>query len=275
MRVPNPGYSEGAAWTGLPLPQTQTVANVEICLASVKVASQKAEYWRSASPYWEPQFELRLNGRLQSGWKTDWTAEDRYGNHGQHLGLAEPVLKFNGVFHPQPTNFFSAVLITNAPVFGLPRTNDSLWNLSVLASNLPVKLLGVFPAGVYTFSEGEYLTNPPLKLGAMKGGAPSGWVGASRREGPSRTRSYRAHYSDVPVILIQIPSRADDELFGLRLTDEGGHVFGAEREPEGSAARILPFLVRVPPESKHLRPELLYLRPVTAEFLVQLPRPDK
>lgn len=275
MQIPNPGFNSGADWAGHPLPQAQIRSDgkLEARLPKVTVATNKEEYWQSASPYWQPQFELWRDGVNQiAGWKTEWTAEDRYGNRGQKLGLTEPVLKFIGTFHPEATNFAGAVLLMNLPETDLSSPTQSVWNVSASADNTPFQVIGFFPANIYTFSDGEYLTNPPVKVGPTMGGAPSGWVSSSRRLTPSVTRVYYSHYSDAPVIYVHVPNRSSDDLIGIRLVDPQGRVYAAEREPEGSSAGILPFIIRVPPEVKQVRPELMYLPSVSAEFLVQLPK---
>jgi hypothetical protein len=276
MVLRNPAYHEGEQWTGNPLPQKQRSGEAEIILTKLTVSTNEASYWRSASPYWKPEFEIWWSGRKQTnGWDLEWIAEDRYGNRGEQLGTAEPVLKFKATFHPSATNVNGPVLITRLPTTEIPIESNVWWNISASVTTNQVTILGIFPAGVHTFSEGEYLTNPPVAFGAVGGGARSGWVSQSRRVTPSRRESFHGHYSDVPVIYARVSNPQSKDRIGLTLAGDDERVFLAEPEPQGSANGVVPFLLKTPPEIKSVRAELVLLPPVEAEFLINTASDEK
>lgn len=268
--LPNPGFTKAADWKGEAPPLKARDGEYELVLTGLKKATNKGEYWRAKAVYWEPEFELwRAGEKLEKGWDLEWKAEDAWGNRGQQLGLNKAVLKFAATFYPSGTNLASAVLITNTPAAEVGSGSNQWWNVAGMVTTNQVEILGFFPAGVHTFSEGEYLTNPPTRFGPTRGGAPSGWVSSSRST-PLKVQRYFGHYSDVPVIYVRVADPKSKQRIAMRVRDAAtGTNYLAEPEPEGNAERILPFLVKVPAEVKRVEAELLLLPPVTAEFLVR------
>ena len=266
----NPGYTEPAAWTGAKVPQKQMRGEYEIALTSLVATNNKGAYWKTPASYWVPQFEIRRAGEKQgSGWDIEWNAEDPYGNRGQELGLRQPVLKFTVDCYPSGTNMGAAVLITNLAAADVRTTTNIIWNVPAMVSSNRVVILGFFPAGMYIFSEGEYLTNPPVQLGPTRGGAPSGWVGTSRQT-PLRNISYHGHYSDAPVIYVRVANPKSKERIAIRLRDvDSGKYFLTMAEPQGAAANVLPFIVRTPQNVTNVMAELVRLPALNAEFLVE------
>jgi hypothetical protein len=154
------------------------------------------------------------------------------------------------------------------PPIPVSPTNIHWWNLPAMHAPDGLTILGLFPSGMHVFSEGQYLSNPPVSLGATRGGARTGWVGTSRRETPSRTRVYRGHYSDAAVIYVRVPETKSDRRLGMRLIDNRQRVFSATPEPQGASDGILPFIARTPPEVMMVTPELVLLPEIKAEFLI-------
>jgi len=134
-----------------------------------------------------------------------------------------------------------------------------------------IPVLGIFTNGVHVFLDGVYQTNPAVKMGAVRGGAPSGWTGQSRRVSPTRVDFWAGHYTPVPVIYVQAKELNATERLAVRLRDETGHYWLAK--PEGNNQGIKPFLVELPPEVKTVVAEFVLLRPVHADFLVKMPEP--
>jgi hypothetical protein len=266
--VPNPGMTPAKDWKGEAPPVRKREGAYEVVLRSLTVKTNGGEYWKGASAYWEPQFELWKQGeQLKQGWTLEWSAEDAWGNRGKELGTTKPVLKFQASYFPSATNEANAVLVTNTPVAEVG-AGSQWWNFAAPVGTNRVELLGLFPAGVHTFSDGEYLTNPPIKFAATMGGAPSGWVGGSRRT-PLRVEEYRAHYSDVPVIYARVSDPKNADRVAMRVRDaESGRTYVAEPEPQGAAGNILVYLVKVPKEVRKVSAELVFLPPVRAEFFV-------
>lgn len=268
--LPNPGFAKAADWKGEELPLRKRVGDYEVLFGGLTVTTNGGEYWRAKSVYWKPDMDLRRGGKkLEEGWELEWTAEDAWGNRGQGLGVTKPVLKYFAKFYPSGTNAEAAVLITNTPVATVGGGSNEWWNVETMVGTNAVEILGLFPAGVHTFSEGKYLTNPPTKFGPVRGGAKSGWVSSSRRT-PMGVKLHHGHYSDVPVIYVRVTNPKSEQRVAMRLRDaETGEYFLAEPEGQGRAGSILPFLVRGVPEGRKVRAELVLLQPVEAEFLVR------
>ena len=267
--LPNPGYTTGTDWQGEWPPLKRRDGGHEMVLKDLIATTNKGTYWKAANVFWKPEFEIWTQGkREESGWDLEWMAEDAYGNRGQELGVTKPVLKFTATFHPSGTNMGRAVLITNLPITVMGSNSNEWWNLAAMVTTNRVEILGLFPAGVHTFSEGEYLTNAPTKFGPVRGGAPTGWVSSSR-ETPLRKQSFHGHYSNVPVIYVRVADPKSTQRIAMRVRDvETGAYHLAAPEPQGSASRIVPFLVSTPPEVQRIEADLVLLPPLSAEFLV-------
>jgi hypothetical protein len=148
-----------------------------------------------------------------------------------------------------------------------------------MASN-EVVVLGLFQRGTHTFSEGSYESSSAAVLGPS-GGAPSGWTGMSRRITPLRVMESHSHYTPSPVLYIQYQRRARDtsgldhpvrarpdesERLAVRLRDDHGQYWLAKSE--GAVDGINPFLLALPPGVTNVVPEVVWLKPVQADFLV-------
>ena len=268
--LPNPGFTKPVAWEGKAPPLRERVGEHEVVLAGLKKATNKGAYYRAEAIYWLPELELWQGGRkAEDGWDLEWTAEDAWGNRGQQLGLNKATLKIEATYYPSGTNHSATVVITDTPVAELASNTNQWWNVAGMVTTNRVEILGLFPAGAHTFSDGEYLTNPPTKFAPVRGGAKSGWVSSSKRT-PLKVERHFGHYTDVPVIYVRVADPKSKQRIALRVRDADTDKFYlAESEPQGSADRILPFLVRVPAEVKQVRAELVLLPPVKAEFLVR------
>jgi len=271
IMLPNPGFTAPRPWRGKAAPQREVQGDYELVLRKLNVVTNPGTYWKSAIAYWHPEMEIWRGGEKQeSGWEFEFMAEDRYGNRGEQLGLTEPVLKFTVTFHPSATNFDAAVLWKTLPAVTLGATEKILWNLPATFTTNHATILGFFPAGVHEFGEeGEYLSNSPSRFGPVRGGAKSGWVSQSKRETPTRTRRWYGHYSDVPIIYVRLSNPNNGQRMAMRLVDEQKQVFLAEAEPQGAANGVLPFLIRTPPGGATVRPELVLLPAVKADFLIE------
>jgi hypothetical protein len=159
----------------------------------------------------------------------------------------------------------------------LANLQSNAWrNLVVTNDSKQFTVLGLCNPGVYTFSGGNFDTNPATpRMGATKGGAPSGWVGMSRRVSPLQIKFWSGHYTPVPTAYIRAPKTSSKERFGLRLRDDLGRYWLAKAETQGpSSEGIWPFLLEIPPDVKKVSGEVVLLKPVQAEFTVKTPKPD-
>jgi hypothetical protein len=271
VTLENPGVTEARDWEGAKVPVGRQVGIYEVVLREIVRATNRAQPWRGAGAHWKPEFELRKRGESLDGWDLEWIAEDEWGNRGHSLGLKPQVLKVEAMFYPRGTNLVDAIPVRQMPVEVLG--SNAWWNATAVVDGggerNEVKILGLFEAGVHTFSDGEYLTNPPAKFAPVQGGSPSGWVGSSRRT-PLKVERYDGHYTDVPVIYVKVGNPNSRQRIAMRVRDvESGAYYLAESEGQGARSGIVPFLVREPNVGKKVEAELVFLLPVRAEFLVE------
>jgi hypothetical protein len=135
-------------------------------------------------------------------------------------------------------------------------------------------VLGLFLRGTHTFSEGNYEGSSTTVLGPS-GGAPSGWTGMSRRINPLRVKESHSHYTPSPVLYLRYDRPTPDPnglpaasgRLAVRLRDDQGQYWVAKAE--NAVDGINPFLVEVPPGVTNVVPEVVWLKPVQANFFVQ------
>ena len=277
IELPNPHIVRPAVWSGKPLPQVQIAGDLEVAMTSLLLRTNGSthKYWESPARYWLPIFELRQAGKPVSRWEApEWIAEDPAGNRSRFLGVHQPVLRFSATFYPSPTNTEAAILLGSSPPF-TPEDLQSnlLWNLPLNYNQRTFNALGVFTNGTHIFLEGVYQTNPPtsVAMGPVRGGAPSGWVGLSRRVSPTRVEDWAGHYTPVPVIYIQAKELPPTERLAVRLRDNEGGLWVATPESQGNSQGIHPFLLKLPADAKTFVAEFVLLRPAKADFLVNVP----
>ena len=277
-KVRNPHVFQPANWAGNSLPQSTNVGGMEIWLSELIVRTNggQQKYWEVPASYFEPVWECRQNGKPAAGWaKPEWIAEDSIGNRGQFLGVHQPVLRFFATAYPEATNPQVAQLIATLPQTDLATLSTNLWwnKTNSVAAN-QVVVLGLFLRGTHTFSEGNYESNSTAVLGPG-GGSPSGWTGMSRRISPLREYESHSHYTPDPVLYIRYDRPAPDPnglsaesgRLAVRFRDDHGQYWVAKAED--AVDGINPFLVEVPPGVTNVVPEVVWLKPVQANFFVE------
>jgi hypothetical protein len=186
MEFPNPHVVQPAAWTGMELPQQKEAGDLNIVLTGLRLRTNSVppNYWETRSVYWEPVWELRHGNEKIGGWdEPEWFAEDSTGNRGKCLGTYQSVLRFSATFYPAATNDDAAHPLAHLPQTIVTNLQSALWwNQTVEYQTNHISILGLFPAGSYVFNQGALLTNPPVAMGPVRGGAPSGWTGRERGE---------------------------------------------------------------------------------------------
>jgi len=298
VELPNPHVVRPAAWTGLDLPQQKPADDLNIVLAGLRPRTNNAspKIYETRMVYWEPVWELRRGTEKVDGWtKPEWLAEDPLGNRGQYLGTNQPVLRFSATFYPAATNAGAAQLLATLPQTTVTNLQTTVWwNQTARHGSNDIVVLGLFPPGNRVFEDGVLLTNPPVSMGATRGGAPSGWTGTSRAVNPLKVVHYSGHYSTTnSVIYVSAPKlghatplamhlgdkqsesgrvlKEVEPRLAMRLRDEQGRYWVAKPESEGAVNGIYPFLIDLPPDVNRVTPELVLLKPVEAEFTVKTP----
>jgi hypothetical protein len=279
LEVPNPQVVQQPVWSRKPLPQERAVGGLEVVMTDLllRTNGSTSRYWESPARYWLPVWELRQEGRPVSGWeKPEWIAEDPSGNRSRFLGVHQPVLRFSGTFYPSPTNRQAAMLIgSSSPFHPGSLQSNVFWDLRLSYGKATLIALGIFTNGTHLFLEGAYQTNPPaaVRMGPVRGGAPSDWVGTSRRVTPTRVEEWAGHYTPVPTIYVQAKDLPPGERLAVRLRDEQDRLWVAKPEPQGNGQGIHPFLLDLPSDVKTVVAEFVVLRPVEAEFTSNVPPP--
>ena len=279
----NPNPIIPATWTADPLPQTKTVGKTEIRLTSLTVCTNgqgRKSYYETATRYFEPVLEILTNHKSVLGWsKPEWIAESPNSNRGQFLGVHQPALRFVTTVYPEATNTSAAQLIATLPQTDLSAiSTNQWWDAANSYGSNTVVVLGLFLRGTHTFSEGVYKSSSPTVNGPG-GGAPSGWTGSSQQVTPFKVINLYNHYTPTPVIYLRIKTGGQDpftsagdaqsvnaERLAIRLRDDHGGYWVAKAENEVDG--IQPFLIELPPGVTNIVPELVLLKPLKAEFLV-------
>jgi hypothetical protein len=266
LEIPNPAPTRAESWDGSLPPLVKKVGNFELRLSNLTNLQRPDLGLEMPNLYLQPNFEVLEGGQIQPGWQVEWTAADPIGNRGQFLGIHKPVLKFFASAYPMATNVQAAL-----PLLTLSNIDLTLVSTQFVTLRPPsgeISTIGIFPPGMYIFSEGRFDTNPAAMMGPVRGGAPSGWVGTSMQVTPVRHKEYSGHYCNVPVIYLKRESLKTEDHLGIRLRDEKGRYWMAKPEPQGNSMGILPFMLDLPPEVKIVTPEIVVSSPLKAEFIV-------
>jgi len=273
--IPNPHVVRPAEWTGADLPQQTNFADLNIVLARLRLRTNalSPRYYETRTVYWDPVWELRCGSEKVTGWtKPEWLAEDPLGNRGQYLGTNQPFLRFSATFYPAATNV-AAKLLAALPLS--PVTNKESvvwWNQAARQGTNGILVLGLFPPGTRVFENGQLLTNPPVKTGPVRNGAPSGWTGISQAVSPLKLVHYNSHYSITNcVIYVSAPNFSGPARLAVRLRDEQGRYWETKAGSQRGVNGIYPFLLELPSDVVHVTPELVLLSPVEATFTVKTP----
>ncbi len=283
-KILNPRVFQSADWSGKSLPQSTNTGGLEIFLNALVTRTNggRKKYWEAPATYFEPVWDCRQNEKPSVGWeKPEWFAEDAKGNRGKFLGIHQPVLHFFAVAYPEATNLQAAQLIATLPRTDLTTLTTNLWwNQTNSFGSNQLTVLGLFRPGTHIFSQGNYQSSTTAVLGPG-GGARSGWTGMSRRISPVRVKETHSHYTPSPVLYIQVAHHATDpSMFdhsvralpgagrlAVRLRDDHGQYWVAKSESDMEG--IHPFLVELPPNVTNVVPEVVWLKPVHVNFLVE------
>ena len=280
VTFPNPNLVTNVpVWSPTALPAVHAARGVDLILSGFnrRTNGGPEKLWETPSQHWIPRFELRTNGQPAEGWLVpEWSAEDPTGNQGQSLGLHEPIQRFHVLVFPSVTNSLLQELAVALPQVDLRQLGSGLtWSLSGTTGPVAFDALGVLPAGVHMFTDRQLTTNPPpyARMAPTMGGSPSGWASITASVTPSRKQTWYGHETPVPTLYLRAPTIPGDDRMGVRVRDEQGRLWAAEPEEQGRRDDIRPFLLRLPPEVQVVTPEVVFLRPLAADFTVAMPPP--
>jgi hypothetical protein len=258
-----------AAWTPETLPATRRVEGVEFRLESLAIQTNGGPQrtWEPLSLHWQPVFSLSAGGAPATNWTTpEWEAEDAIGNRGQTLGLHEPLLKFIGTTYPEPEAVQGEARRWRLSVMSLPTTPRGLrWNTNRVLRAASISVIGLFPPGAYTFSQGQ-LTNPPWTIGGR------GWTGLSQQFAPGRWRNWDTFGTTNYTAFLRWPRGKDDQRLAVGLRYKQGQASRTQwaRRDDGGGVSAFVFDA-LPDETQELQLEVVLQEPLHAEFVVRPP----
>jgi hypothetical protein len=259
-------------WTSEPMPATHTTNGLQITLAALALHTNGGPktFWEPLSRHWHPVFKLVQNGQPATGWaEPEWEAEDPAGNRGRTLGLREPIQKFHVITRPLPE--------------AIAEDSPDRWQLPAVAPPEPasralaqthrnlrganVEVIGLFPPGDYTFSEGQLTNMPGGKMMAN-----GGWVGTREQIQVGVWRQWSDYGNATNYILFVrfSPTNRETRLAARR---RGGSPEDPWLSPNEGPDNIMAFDVAPPPKGKRVALDLVVLTPVQTQFTVQAPQP--
>jgi hypothetical protein len=257
-------------WTAEALPATRRVGEIAFRLESLAIKTNGGPHqeWAPLSLHWQPVFSLDVGGQPAINWTTpEWEAEDATGNRGQTLGLHEPMLKFIATTYPKPEAVSDEAKRWQLPVVRLPTPPQGFrWNTNRVVSGTSFNVIGLFPPGAYTFSQGQ-LTNPPSGVSSLRG-----WTGLSKQVFPGRWQHWATHgATNYTAFLRWTGGKAEQRIaVGLRYKQGQDSRTQWGRCDEGGG--VSAFVFDTPLEEvQEVGLEVVLLEPLHAEFVVRPP----
>jgi hypothetical protein len=264
------GKCVAASWTPEPIPATHQVGELEVALQELRIKTNgtPTRYWEPQTRHWEPVFQLSRVGKPATDWESpEWVAEDATGNRGQTLGLHEPLLKFIVTTRPKPEAVSDLTRRWQLPWTDLQTIGKGVeWNTNHTLGDVSVTIIGLFPPGSYTFSQGQ-LTNPPSPVMAN-----NGWTGMRMQVGMGRFQDWQTHTTTNYVAYVRRVVRNPEQRIAVGLRDDEGRVWWGQSTTSGE---IISFVLAVPPGTRRVALEVTLLEPVQTEFVVKPPVLDR
>ena len=128
------------------------------------------------------------------------------------------MLKFIATTYPKPEAVHDEARRWRLPMVSLPTAPQGFqWNTNRALRDASVTVIGLFPPGAYTFSQGQ-LTNPPSP---MRG---NGWVGLSQQVAPGRWRKWATFGTTNYTAFLRWPVGKADQRLAVGLRDRQGRV---------------------------------------------------
>jgi len=275
VTIPNPHVVIAAKWAGQSLPASTITNGLELVLHDLQIRTNggPTKSWQTPAKYWQPEWKFLSGGEPVEGWREpEWTATDPLGNRGQFLGVRQPVIRYAVKLVPEATNASATSVAAMLPSASISAgAANTLWFRTNRIEGAEVVSIGLMTSVMNHFMEGEYQAVPVLPIGPTQGGAPTGWVSAGKRVSPLKVITQLGHYSDRPTVYLRCTDAAVAEQLGVRVRDDQGRIWPTTRERGGGADGIIPFMLDVPSSVSHVVPEIVFLKPLEAEFTVLTP----
>src|SRR5262249_27365990 len=131
---------------------------------------------------------------------------------------------------------------------------------------VPITVIGLFPPGAYTFSEGQ-LTNPPAPAGST-----GGWTGMSQQVFPGKWKFWATHgATNYTAFLRWTPAKAEQRI-AVRLSYKQRSISRFQRGRLHRGGEISAFVFDNPlDEAGEINLEVVLLEPLRSEFTVRPP----
>jgi hypothetical protein len=268
IEIFNPvGKAKPAQWESENLPANHRLGSLEISLEKLVIRTNSQ---RSDLPilWWEPELKTMEDGGPMKNWEdVEWEAIDAAGNHGNQLGVHQPILKFAVSLWPKPEMVIKEVNRWQLPLLTL-QTNQPMTalNLNSGLGSVSLHVYGVFGPGAYSFCEGQ-LTNSPT--GIIYGNYP-GWHGTGKEISPGKWKNTHTHYTTNFTCYVRQEVFKPKLRLGIILRDGEGHVYRSVAMD--SKDGIQPYVFQnLPPELKNATPEIVLLEAAESDFVVKPP----
>ena len=269
VEISNPArQTDVAGWTPEDIPATHQIGNLEITLDSlvIKTNGGPTRHWEPTSRHWQPVLKLTPAGASTDWEPPEWIAEDTTGNRGQTLALHEPLLKFTATTRPKPDALLSGTNQWRLPLVSLPTTPLGIqWNTNRLWHDMSITVIGLFPPGAYTFTQGQ-LTNAPGRTAANQG-----WTGLSKQVAPGRWQHWQTFTTTNYVAYVRRTVSSPEQRLAVALRDEAGRASWGQCTTSEERDAILPFAFNVQPGTQPVALDIVLLEPVQTQFVVKPP----
>jgi hypothetical protein len=269
--IDNPSPQTGVAdWKPETLPATRRIEDTELKLESLVIETNGGppRWWEPLSLHWRPVFRLNAGGEPATNWEApEWVAEDPTGNRGQTLGLHEPLQKFIATTYPKPEAVSEETRRWRLPVARLPTTPQGIqWNTNRVMRDLSVTVIGLFPPGAYTFSQGR-LSNPPGSVSSM-----AGWTGLGKQVLPGKWQYWSTHGATNYTAFLRWTAGKGDQRIAVGLVYQQDQVLRTQWGRLDSGGEVRAFVFEpLPADAQEVGVDIVLLEPLRAQFVVRAP----
>ncbi len=268
VEIRNPASrTDAASWTPEGIPATHQVGDLKFTLESLVIQTNggPTRYWEPDSRHWQPVLKLTEQGQPATNWEPpEWAAEDGTGNRGKTLGLHEPILRFIATSRPKPDAVTDEAKRWRLPQVNLPTTTNGMqWNTNRALAAVSTTVLGLFPPGAYTFSQGQ-LTNAPGPTAAN-----FGWTGMSKQISPGKLQHWQTHRTTNYTAYVRRVVAKPEQQIAVGLRDEQGRTTWGQSSAGDEQRGLFAFAFDLSPGTQQVTLVVVVLEPAQVEFVVK------